>query len=361
LALGEKMKIAFLNIYSGVIDRGAETFVKELASHLAPKNEVTVFQSGENKQKEKYKTEIISVKWDWNKKTGIGTLLGIFFLDYWSRQVFLFSLKAIPRILKEKYDIVIPVNGGWMPAIMRLITWLYGGKMIISGQSGMGWDDRNNLWCFPNVFIALSSKASGWARKINPLVKVFRIPNGSDLKIFNSKGIKYKTTLKKPIVLCVGALTKPKRIDLTIRAVAKMDNASLLVAGDGELKEELSELGRKLLGSRFQLIKLSYEEMPKIYRAADVFTLPSVSWQSFEIVLVEAMATNLPVVANNDSIRREIIGDAGVLVKPENIDAYTKALEIALYSKWGSKPRRRAEKFSWDKIAEKYEKLFKEL
>ncbi len=48
---------------------------------------------------------------------------------------------------------VIPVNGGWMPAILRIVTWLYGGKLVISGQSGIGWDDRNNLWCFPDVLL----------------------------------------------------------------------------------------------------------------------------------------------------------------------------------------------------------------
>ena len=49
----------------------------------------------------------------------------------------------------EKYDVVVPLNGGWQPALLRIITWVYGGKVVISGQAGMGWDDRNNLWCFP--------------------------------------------------------------------------------------------------------------------------------------------------------------------------------------------------------------------
>ncbi len=355
------MKIAFLNIYNGVVDRGAETFIKEVASRLNKNNEVTVFQSGEIIPKEQYKINRIPIKWNWKKKSGIGTLLGIFFLDYWNRQIFLFSLKAVPKILKEKYDVVIPVNGGWMPAIMRLVTWFYGGKMIISGQSGMGWDDRNNLWCFPDIFIALSSLAKNWAKKVNPFIKVVYIPNGTDIKIFNPKGADYEINLKKPIVLCVGALTESKRINLTIKAVARMNNVSLLVVGDGELKEELSELGRKLLGKRFQLIKKSYGEMPKIYRAADIFTLPSVSWQSFEIVLVEAMASGLPVVANNDDIRREIVGRAGILVNPEDTCAYAIALENALKLKWGKRPQFQVKKFSWDKIALKYDALFKQL
>lgn len=352
------MKIAFLNIYNGVVNRGAETFIKELASRLSKNNEITVFQSGKPNGDEKYKVEKIPVDWNRSNKNGVGTLRAFLFIDYWNRQIFRFTLKAIPKIWKEKYDVVIPVNGGWMPAIIRIITWLIGSKMIISGQSGIGWDDRNNLWSFPNCFVTLSSRALTWAKKANPFVKVEYIPNGVDIKKFSPQGEILKINLKKPIVLCVGALTKSKRIDLAIKAVAKMGNTSLLIVGDGNLKKEIENFGKKLLGDRFQLIKLPYDKMPEVYRTADIFTIPSESYYSFENVIVEAMATNLPVVVNNDSIRREIIGEAGVLVNPENTEAYAKALEITLSSNWGDKPRKKAEKFDWDKISNSYEKLF---
>jgi hypothetical protein len=101
--------------------------------------------------------------------------------------------------------------------------------------------------------------------------------------------------------------------------------------------------------------------MPKIYRLADVFTLVSAPYQSFEIVLLEAMATNLPVVANNDPIRQEIVGQAGILVDPNDIDSYSKLLEKALRIDWKDKPKQQAERFSWEMVAKKYEDLFKEI
>jgi len=73
------------------------------------------------------------------------------------------------------------------------------------------------------------------------------------------------------------------------------------------------------------------------------------------------MATGLPVVATNDPIRHEIVGDAGILVDPTNTEEYAEALQKALDTNWGNKPRKQAEKFSWDEIAEKYDNLFKEL
>jgi glycosyltransferase involved in cell wall biosynthesis len=73
------------------------------------------------------------------------------------------------------------------------------------------------------------------------------------------------------------------------------------------------------------------------------------------------MACGLGVVVNNDPIRREIVGNAGFFVNPTNINKYSQALEKALKTDWGSKPRKQAEKFDWDKIAEKYNVLFKKL
>jgi len=73
------------------------------------------------------------------------------------------------------------------------------------------------------------------------------------------------------------------------------------------------------------------------------------------------MASGLPVVAADDPIRREIVGDAGIFVDPTDTDAYAKAIKEALGKNWGDVPRKQAEKFSWDEIALKYERLLKSL
>ena len=334
------MKIVFLNIYQGLVDRGAETFVYELSKRLSKNHKVDII-SGK---------KVPPARW---------YFLWRFFLDPQGLFILWFTLKNLGKIWKEKYDAIIPLNGGWQPAIIRIVTWLNGSKMVISGHSGIGWDDRNNLWSFPNVFIALSTGAKLWAKKANPFVKIEYIPNGVDVNKFCPGGEAVETKLKKPIILCVGALTKTKRIGLTIKAVAKLKDASLLVVGNGDVRSKIYDLGFRMLGERFQLIKVPYEDMPKMYRAAGVFTLVSEPYYSFETVLAEAMASGLAVVANNDPIRKEIVGDAGILVDPANTHEYAKALKTALEKNWGDKPRRQAEKFSWDIIAKKYEKLFK--
>jgi glycosyltransferase involved in cell wall biosynthesis len=307
------MKIAILNKYQNKVARGAETFVLELSARLSKNHKVNVIAS-------------------------------VNYLD----------------LLKGRYDIIIPTNGRFQVVLTRLICWLTGAKMVVSGQSGMGWDDKVNLYSFPDAFIALTKKASIWAKEINPHIRVLNIPNGVDLEKFKPKGKVYETGLKKPVVLCGGAFTAQKRMDLSIKAVAKLPQASLLmVGGGGELKGELQRYGEKVLGEdRFKLLSVPFSQMPEVYRAADVFTLPSRSSESFGNVLVEAMASGLPVVATNDPIRREIVGDAGLLVDPTDIKAYAKAIEKALSQNWESIPREQAKKFSWDEIANKYSELF---
>jgi glycosyltransferase involved in cell wall biosynthesis len=309
------MHIAFLNKYQNKVFRGAETFVYELSRRLSKNHEVDVISD----------------------------------VNYFT-------------LLRKKYDLIIPTNGRCQAIIVRKIALLTGARMIVSGQSGIGWDDRVNLYSFPDVFVALSSKALNWAKKINPLVKSVYIPNGVDLEKFTFKGSPFKVSLKKPIVLVVGAFTEQKRMDLTIKAVAKINGASLLmIGGGGELQEELNEEGKRLLGEKFELKSVPFEKMPEIYRCADVFTLPSTPSESFGNVLVEAMASGLPVVATDDPIRREIVGNAGIFVDPTNINEYAKALETALKTNWGDKPRRQTEKFSWDEIAKKYNNLLIEI
>lgn len=309
------MKIAFLNKYQKKVARGAETFVYELSQKLAKNHEV----------------EVISE---------------INYLD----------------LLKNRYDLIIPTNGRWQVLIVRIISWLIGSKMLVSGQSGIGWDDKVNLLVMPNTFVALTDKAKNWARKFNPLVRVEKIPNGVDLVKFKPLGESYKIGLKKPIVLAVGAFTGQKRLNLTINAVSKLKDVSLLlVGGGGELKEKLDSEGKRKLGNRFQILSVPFEDMPKIYRSADVFTLPSASSEAFGNVYVEAMASSLPVVATNDEQRREIVGEAGILVDPTNIEEYARALQSALDTDWRDRPRKQSEKFSWDMIADEYEELFKTL
>lgn len=350
------MKIAFLSFYNGVVERGVETTVSELAKRLGKKHEVTVFQSGRGKG-ENYKVKQIQVE----RRNNTADFLGIrrrLFLDDNSLSILEFTRKILPELKKENFDVVIPWNNGWQSILCRFSNLR---RVIISGQAGLGWEDRVNLYLFPDCFIGLTGAQVSWANKINPFVKKSIIPNGVDLARFRPQGAKAKIDLPKPIILSVAAFTSIKRLHLAIKAVSLMDKGSLVLVGKGQLREDLERLGRKLLPGRFKILEAKYSEIDEYYRAADVFTFPTSAWEGFGIVMVEALATNLPVVAANDPIRKEVVGKAGCVVNVNDAPAYSLALEKALETSWGNLPRKQSERYSWDDIAESYERLFESL
>ncbi|MGI5828353.1 MAG: glycosyltransferase family 4 protein [Patescibacteria group bacterium] len=350
------MKIAFLSFYSGLTFRGAETFVDALALRLAKKHSVSVFQIGKKQADKTYNQYVVESNYREKPINPTGILRKIF-LDYHYRHIFTFTLQVLPILNKETPDIVVPVNGSWQTLLVKLFTNI---SVVVSGQAGLGWDERWNLLCKPDLFIALTNRNAIWVRTVAPQQKVEVIPNGVDLSLYKKTGDKSKKVkLKKPVILCVAGGEKYKRIDATINAAKLLPNASLLVVGGSS---ETEKYGKRLLGDRFQQLKVSQNQMPGIYRTADVFTLISEANEAFGIAYLEAMATGLAIVAPDDEQRREIIGKAGLYVKePLNSQDYASKLEKALETKWRSIPRKQAENFDWDTIASQYEKVFSNL
>lgn len=353
------MKIAILSFYSGVIERGAETFAEELARRLASSYEVTLFQSGQLKIKSK-NLNVTQIKTSGKIESKTTGLLRKFYIDNQSLKILYFTLKSISHQRKVKFDVVIPLNGGWQTVIVRIFSKIIGSKMIVSGQAGIGADDAWNIFFRPDSFVALTKAQFKWAKRLAPEVKIFQIPNGVDLSKFNPQVIPLKLPLEKPIVVCIGALDKNKRVDLTIKAVAKTTNLNLLVLGDGAARGQIDSLGKRLLGKRYLRMVVPHQEIPKYLRACQVFTLLSKN-EAFGTSYIEAMACNLPVVATADSSRMEIIGKAGILSDPENIERYAKDLTIAATTNYRNIPYDQSLKYSWNNIATKYEKLVHEL
>lgn len=166
--------------------------------------------------------------------------------------------------------------------------------------------------------------------------RVTKVDNGIDMARFD--GSISKSVAKKalglgdhPTVGFVGRLTRDKAVSHLLRAVRLLRQAGttvdLLVVGSGEreqeLKDEASALGIAahvhFLGRR--------DDTPALYAAMDVFALPSVK-EAFPMVLLEAMAAAVPVVATRVGDVSYILqqGACGKLVEPGDIDALRAAI-----------------------------------
>lgn len=360
------MKIAFLNIYGGSVSRGAEVAIHEIAKRLSKIHEVSVFQSGtvKNTPYTVYSFPCIPVISNDVSNNLFLRMLKKLYLDPYSLLVLYFSFRCLTSLIKKKYDIIIPVNGFWQVIICKIIRLVHGGKVVVLGYSGIGIDDYINLKLKSDAFFAMTKVAAKWAETINRHVPIKILSGGVDTAIFKPDVLPMKLPVKAPIILTVAALQSYKRVDLVIKAAAQLPNVSLIVAGNGILKDEIEALGNKLLPGRFLRIDIDYKELPSLYTACAGFTLPSMHPKSslfyrftgtkpqeaFGIVYLEAMACGLPIVAPDDGLRREIIGKAGIFVDCTNISQYAEGLKKALSRNWDNLPRQQALKFDWEKI-----------
>lgn len=262
--------------------------------------------------------------------------------------------------------IVISLNGRLDNVRAKLWTTRHQAKLVVSGQSGLGFDDRLNLFTFPDTFVCLTNAQQNWAKSVNPLVTTTIIPNGVDTTKFHPDVTPAKFDLPHPIIICVGALGPSKsgevskRQELLIKATAPTP-ASLLLVGRGSAQVNLQRLGSHLLGPRFKIMSFSHDQMPSVYANSDLFAYPTVPWESFGIAMLEAMASGLPVVATDDPIRREIVGPAGLFVDPVDTSNFSAALNRALTTSWANLPVNQAKKYDWDQIALQYDQLFRKL
>lgn len=357
------MKIAFLNIYSGINNRGAESFIHELSQRLAKKHEVTIFSAGEVNLGN-VKNVVINEK-VYQPQQGffsnhLQNILKRFFLDSGSLSSLAFTLKVIPYLKKENFDVVVPVNGFWQVLACKLVQLRHKFKILITGHSGPGWDERWNLFLTPDVFIATTEPTREWAKRTAFWVHSVTVPYGVDATKYETKP--EKISLEKPFYLCPAAAVPYKRVDLAIKAVSKLEKGSLIHLGDGPLISEIKKSGELLLGNnRFQSLAVSHGETLKYYVACDAVVLPSSPQENSPMVFLEALAAHKPVVATDTKRNRWILGAAGFFIDPTNIKDFSEALLLAASQGAEIDFQKELVRFSWDTILPVYETILNQI
>ena len=203
------------------------------------------------------------------------------------------------------------------------------------------------------------------------------IPNGIDLERFGDPALRPLERFDddKLNILFVGRLEKRKGFKYLLQAFAQVKKAvpeaRLMVVGayDKEDKEPFVLYARqhRLRDVRF-IGQVSEDDLPRYYRTCHVFCAPSTGFESFGIILLEAMAAGKPIVASNIDGYRGVLDDGmeGLLVQPEDerrlADALIRVLkDPALCGRMGRHGQAKATDYSWDKVAHQVLDYYREL
>jgi len=352
------LKLLFIVPRFGSIHRGAEVFVRELATRLDPTRFHVTILSGPHDECPAgiecvTRTLVIRERGERIYQSWLGKLLGAARIKSPTElESLTLMLRSIGFLRRNHFDIVLPHGGYWT----YLFTRMFCGKSRIVGI-GHGGPVRKELrMC--DQFVALTPTDQERARERSPRTPSVVIPNGIDTTRFTPGSAAEKPA--RPTILCVGALVPSKRHDLLFDAVALLDqDVQVVCAGRGPLLESLMEhpLARQ---GRVTFLDLTQDEMPACYRQAHVFSLASPN-ETFGIVFLEALASGLPVVACDGPRQRYILGDAGTFCDVTDKHRYADALALALAAVKRSTSIDRSRKFDWSDIAKQYDKLLSRL
>jgi glycosyltransferase involved in cell wall biosynthesis len=173
------------------------------------------------------------------------------------------------------------------------------------------------------------------------------------------------------LILAVGRLNEQKDYPNLLNAFAQLPlgvaggvQDQLCIAGEGPLRGPLEVLAVQLgIAGRVQFLGVR-QDVAALMSAADVFVLSS-AWEGFGLVVAEAMACERVVVATDCGGVREVVGDAGYLVKPKDTKALVQALQTTLQlpadesAALGRAARQRViDNFSLDAAVDKWLQLY---
>jgi glycosyltransferase involved in cell wall biosynthesis len=204
-----------------------------------------------------------------------------------------------------------------------------------------------------------------WA-KIPPS-RVHAIPLGVDRR-FSQQQLdsieKLRNTLEIPspyYILSLGSIEPRKNLPRLFAAWERIqqalpDDVWLVVAGGKGKSSVFKDVGIQIPPRVHLTGRVSDEFLPTLYSGALAFVYPSL-YEGFGLPPLEAMACGTPVLTSNVTSLPEVVGDAGLLVDPYNVEAMAHGIrrlveDSALREELRKKGLERAKQFTWERTAE---------
>jgi glycosyltransferase involved in cell wall biosynthesis len=255
------------------------------------------------------------------------------------------------RIMRKAKPDIIHTHGGTAGLFGRLAGFLAGVKVLVHTYHGIhylhydGWWIRTIYKLADRLLASLTSTVICVAKKdvelalrhgIAKTAKVEIVYNGIDIDRYQRP--KCQTGDGQAIVGTIGRLHVQKGhrylIEAAAKVVARDSNVRFRIIGEGELMTPLRQRVRELQIEENVEFLGSRHDIPEQLATMDVFVLASI-WEGMPIVLLEAMAARIPIVATNvDGVSELIVHrQTGFLVDPANATSLARGIETLLTDK----------------------------
>jgi len=210
-----------------------------------------------------------------------------------------------------------------------------------------------------------------------PAERIVVIPLGVDAAFHNVTDaealavVRGRYELPAAFILYVGTLEPRKGLDTLVDAYAALADAlphDLVIAGKRGWYTEAPFAQVRRLGLERRVRFTDYvadADLPALYSLADVFTFPS-RYEGFGLPPLEAMACGTPVISSDAASLPEAVGDAGLLVSPDDPIALAAALrrvlgDATLRARLSAAGLVQAQRFTWEETARQTLTVYQEL
>lgn len=358
------MKIGLVSPYDFASPGGVNDHVRHLARQLSNSGHQTRIFAPASRA---------DIDFDSARFYRIGTPIAIPANDSVARITLSFHLaNRVAAIIEEERFDVLHFHEPLMPALpmtmLRMSTTANVGTFHAFARSNLGYYYGRPL-LKPYLqhlhgSIAVSEPARAFVTRYFPGIQPRVIPNGVDTTVYR-RGQTPIRHLRDELVniLFVGRLEKRKGLGDLLRAFrfmqARVPRSRLIIVGDGPLRGRVeSYVARHRLPNVVMAGYVPESVKPRYYNSADIFCAPATGAESFGVVLIEALATGLPVVATEVPGYMSVLepGKDSLTVEPKNWRELGASLVILardaeLRRRLGDYGLQKAQRYSWQAVA----------
>lgn len=287
-----------------------------------------------------------------------------------------FSYHALSQAIKNGHAVIYAqglagIGAAQVNTTVPVVHNFHGLEMY---QPVKGWKARviaalfrfelQRLFKLKPMVVSLGSRISDIIKRQAPQSQIFQIPNGIHENWFKSEKRHFNTVGKK--FLFVGRDEWRKGVPTLNEAVKRLSTQEKFTGifhMVGPFQGHKKQTGVQYLGE-----KRDENELKEIYAAMDVLVCPSYS-EGMPTVILEAMASGLPVIATDVGATAELVGnDTGRLIQPFDSEGLAQALlelsqesEVSMQQMSMAALTKASNNYKWEQVADKHIAVFKQI